>query len=49
MQDPTISGLTYSQAYLAGYRAQIEDKAASDYALRAAIAHHDDYWTRSTR
>ncbi|GGU62077.1 hypothetical protein [Streptomyces lavendofoliae] len=43
MEDPRISD--YPAAYLSGYRAQLQDAAASAYALRTAVLDHDDYWT----
>ncbi|MFD7855222.1 hypothetical protein ACFV6B_13180 [Streptomyces microflavus] len=36
MTDPTVSGTTYPAAYLTGYRAQIADWRAYDYAQRTA-------------
>ncbi|MEU9947032.1 hypothetical protein [Streptomyces sp. NPDC047939] len=40
MDDPTVSGATYTAAYLAGYRAQIADWRAYDYAQRVAVTHN---------
>ncbi|WP_331729014.1 hypothetical protein OG693_39205 (plasmid) [Streptomyces sp. NBC_01259] len=40
MEDPTVSGTTYTAAYLAGYRAQIADWRAYDYAQRIAVTHN---------
>ncbi|MEU1327169.1 hypothetical protein [Streptomyces microflavus] len=47
MTDPTISGTTYTAAYLTGYRAQIADWRASAHANRRAITHNNTYWTVS--
>ncbi|MFG2540606.1 hypothetical protein ACGFU4_35750 [Streptomyces sp. NPDC048511] len=43
MTDPTISGTTYTAAFLAGYRAQITDWRAYDWAHRIATTHNA--WT----
>lgn len=40
MEDPTVSGTTYTAAYLSGYRAQIADWRAYDYAQRIAVTHN---------
>ncbi|MEV5129257.1 hypothetical protein AB0K87_01840 [Streptomyces sp. NPDC053705] len=40
MDDPTVSGTTYTAAFLAGYRAQIADWHAYDYAHRIATTHN---------
>ncbi|MEU9615900.1 hypothetical protein AB0D56_30725 [Streptomyces sp. NPDC048209] len=40
MDDPTGSGTTYTAAFLAGYRAQIADWHAYDYAHRIATTHN---------
>lgn len=40
MTDPTVSGTTYTTAFLAGYRAQITDWRAYDYAHRIATTHN---------
>ena len=40
MTDPTVSGATYTAAFLAGYRAQITDWHAYDYAHRIATTHN---------
>lgn len=40
MDDPTVSGTTYTTAYLSGYRAQIADWRAYDYAQRVATTHN---------
>ncbi|MFD7868003.1 hypothetical protein [Streptomyces sp. NPDC059783] len=40
MDDPRFGGTTYSAAYLSGYRAQITDWRAYDYARRVAITHN---------
>ncbi|MDX3343458.1 hypothetical protein PV409_36475 [Streptomyces sp. ME02-6979.5a] len=40
MEDPTVSGTTYTAAYLTGYRAQIADWRAYDYAQRIATTHN---------
>lgn len=40
MEDPTVSGATYTAAYLTGYRAQITDWRAYDYAQRTATTHN---------
>lgn len=40
MDDPTVSGTTYSAAYLSGYRAQIRDWSAYDHAHRVATTHN---------
>ena len=40
MDDPTVSGTTYTAAFLAGYRAQITDWRAYDYAHRIATTHN---------
>ena len=37
MTDPTVSGTTYTAAFLAGYRAQITDWRAYDWAHRVAV------------
>ncbi|MFF4338154.1 hypothetical protein [[Kitasatospora] papulosa] len=37
MTDPTVSGTTYTAAFLAGYRAQIADWRAYDWAHRVAV------------
>jgi len=49
MEDPTVSGTTYTAAYLSGYRAQITDWRASEYGFRAAITHNPTYWNRDAR
>lgn len=49
MEDPTVSGATYTAAYLAGYRAQITDWRASEYGFRTAITHNPRYWNEATR
>lgn len=43
MEDPTISGTTYTAAFLAGFRAQIADWRAYDWAQRVATTHNA--WT----
>ncbi|MGW7283891.1 hypothetical protein ACWGH4_00070 [Streptomyces sp. NPDC054847] len=43
LEDARIS--PYPAAYLAGYRARLNDASASEYALRIATTHHDDYWS----
>ncbi|PVC80560.1 hypothetical protein DBP19_36090 [Streptomyces sp. CS090A] len=40
MTDPTISGTTYPAAYLTGYRAQLADWRAYDYAQRITTTHN---------
>ena len=40
MTDPTVSGTTYTAAFLAGYRAQITDWRAYDWAQRVATTHN---------
>jgi hypothetical protein len=45
MKDPTVSGFTYTAAYLSGYRAQISDWRAYDYARRTATTR--DAWETS--
>ncbi|MEU8740554.1 hypothetical protein [Streptomyces halstedii] len=40
MTDPTVSGTTYTTAFLAGYRAQLTDWRAYDYAHRIATTHN---------
>ncbi|MEV3996665.1 hypothetical protein AB0K62_13445 [Streptomyces halstedii] len=40
MEDPTVSGTTYTAAYLNGYRAQIADWRAYDWAHRIATTHN---------
>ena len=49
MEDPTVSGTTYTAAYLSGYRAQIADWRASEYGFRAAITHNPTFWNEATR
>jgi hypothetical protein len=44
MDDPTVSGTTYTAAYLAGYRAQIGDWRSSEYGLHTVVIHNDTYW-----
>ncbi|THA22735.1 hypothetical protein E6R18_32840 [Streptomyces sp. A1277] len=40
MDDPTVSGTTYTAAYLSGYRAQLRDWTTYDHAQRVAITHN---------